>query len=204
MEWSTLQVLIAGSCRKYYQHQFYAKMNLIGNIDQEAKQRLVDRNPNSWYKAFFKMEKGCRAYENVYPSGDNHYGVRKGDDSFGVNIENRTCTCNWWTLSGAPCVHTIVAYCFIKSDPALGKTCKNEPQLKPTKEKKKPGRKKIGSSLVYPSHEVGDAESTVGGSTADVDESGPIGVDESGINKERKKKKRERTSKVRLKRELVD
>nr|GEY29662.1 60S ribosomal protein L34 [Tanacetum cinerariifolium] len=29
------------------QHQFYTKMNLIDNIDPEAKQWLVDRNPNS-------------------------------------------------------------------------------------------------------------------------------------------------------------
>ncbi|GJX31821.1 hypothetical protein Tco_0241676 [Tanacetum coccineum] len=46
------------------QHTFYSKMNLIGNIDPEAKQWLVDRNPNSWCRAFFKMDRGCAAYEN--------------------------------------------------------------------------------------------------------------------------------------------
>nr|GEZ40334.1 pentatricopeptide repeat-containing protein [Tanacetum cinerariifolium] len=59
------------------------------------------------------------------------------------------------------------------------KTCKNEPQPKPTKEKIKPRRKKAGSSSVYPSHEAGEAgPSTAAGSATVVDESGPTGVDE--------------------------
>ncbi|GKA52061.1 60S ribosomal protein L34 [Tanacetum coccineum] len=190
-------------------------------------------------------------YWTVCPCGDNNYEVRKGDESFGVNIEKRICSCNWWTLSGVPCVHTVAAYCFLKTDPALGvspwyskrmwqnaysyfikpvggsamwpntredpplppvqrkmpgrprklrikhvterdnvisrsgrqmtcqvcwqkghnkKTCKNEPQPKPTKEKKKPGRKKAGDA----------GPSTAAGSATVVDESGPTGVDESG------------------------
>ncbi|GJY65395.1 60S ribosomal protein L34 [Tanacetum coccineum] len=59
-------------------------------------------------------------YWTVCPCGDNNYEVRKGDESFGVNIEKRICSCNWWTLSGVPCVHTVAAYCFLKTDPALG------------------------------------------------------------------------------------
>nr|GEV61879.1 hypothetical protein [Tanacetum cinerariifolium] len=31
----------------------------------------------------------------VYPCGNNVFEVRKGDDSYGVNIENRTCACKW-------------------------------------------------------------------------------------------------------------
>nr|GEW40109.1 splicing factor [Tanacetum cinerariifolium] len=37
-------------------------MNLIGNIDPEAKQWLVDRNPSSWCRAFFKMDRGVSAW----------------------------------------------------------------------------------------------------------------------------------------------
>ncbi|GKD13768.1 60S ribosomal protein L34 [Tanacetum coccineum] len=167
------------------QHTFYSKMNLIGNIDPEAKQWLVDRNPNSWCRAFFKMDRGCAAYENgisesyhnairiargkplitmleeirvylmqrlysmhnlasnlvdsitpsirkeierlkeaqrfwiVYPCGNNEYEIRKGDTSYGVNIENRTCACKWWDLSGVPCVHAVAAFSFLKNDPIL-------------------------------------------------------------------------------------
>nr|GEV10786.1 hypothetical protein [Tanacetum cinerariifolium] len=116
------------------QHNFYSKMNLIRNIDPEAKQWLVDRNPNSWCRAFFKMDRGCAAYENsifesyhnsiriardsitpsirkeierlkhsqrywtVYPCGNNVFKVRKGDDSYGVNIDNRTCACKCYFI----------------------------------------------------------------------------------------------------------
>nr|GEX32951.1 leucine-rich repeat-containing protein [Tanacetum cinerariifolium] len=68
--------------------------------------------PNNWCKAFFKMDKDYASYEKeikhlketqrywiVYPCGNNQYEVRKGDDSFDVNIENRTCVCKWWDLS---------------------------------------------------------------------------------------------------------
>ncbi|GJW65268.1 vinorine synthase-like protein [Tanacetum coccineum] len=217
---------------------------------------LVDKNPNSWCRAFFKMDRGCGAYENgisesyhnsiriargkliitmleeirvylmqrlysmnnlasnladtITPSirkqiehlkitqrywtvclcGDNNYEVRKGDESFGVNIEKRICSCNWWTFSGVPCVHTVAAYCFLKTDPALGRgssvatspkkdarprklrikhvTERDNP--KPTNEKKKPRRKKAGDA----------GPSTTAGSATVVDESGPTGVDESG------------------------
>ncbi|GKB65532.1 60S ribosomal protein L34 [Tanacetum coccineum] len=202
------------------QHTFYSKMNLIGNIDPEAKQWLVDRNPNSWCRAFFKMDRGCAAYENgisesyhnairiargkplitmleeirvylmqrlysmhnlasnlidnitpsirkeikplkkaqrfwiVYPCGNNEYEIRNGDTSYGVNIENRTCACKWWDLSGVPCVHSVAAFSFLKMDPVLGghnkKICKNKKQPQPTVEKRTPGRKKADSNFVFP------------------------------------------------------
>ncbi|GJT81006.1 hypothetical protein Tco_1055348 [Tanacetum coccineum] len=156
--------LFWGAATSNVQHNFYTKMNLIGNIDPEAKQWLVDRNPNSWCRAFFKMDRGCAAYENgisesyhnsiriargkplitmleeirvylmqrlysmhtlatnlvdiitpsirkeiehlkhsqrywtVYPRGDNVFEVRNGDDSYGVNIENRTCACKCYFI----------------------------------------------------------------------------------------------------------
>ncbi|GJW81690.1 60S ribosomal protein L34, partial [Tanacetum coccineum] len=234
--------LFWGAAASTVQHNFYTKLNLIGNIDPEAKQWLVDRNPNSWCRAFFKMDRGCAAYENgisesyhnsiriargkplitmleeirvylmqrlysmhnlatnlvdsitpsirkeierlkhsqrywtVYPCGDNVFEVRKGDDSYGVNIENRTCACKWWDLSGVPCVHAMAAFSFLKNDPIIGvsawdnvitrsgrmmtcqncwekghnkKSCKKEKQPKPTVEKRAPGRKKVGSNFVF-------------------------------------------------------
>lgn len=56
--------LFWGAASTTIQHVFYNKMNLIGNIDPEAKQWLVDRNPNTWCRAFLKMDRGCAAYEN--------------------------------------------------------------------------------------------------------------------------------------------
>ncbi|GJW07318.1 60S ribosomal protein L34 [Tanacetum coccineum] len=177
--------LFWGVATSTVQNNFYTKLNLIGNIEPEVKQWLVDRNPN-WCRAFFKMDRGCAAYENgisesyhnsiriarskplitmleeirvylmqrlysmhnlatnlvdsitpsirkeierlkhsqrywtVYPCGDNVFEVRKGDDSYGVNIENRTCACKWWDLSDVPCVHSAAAFSFLKNDSILG------------------------------------------------------------------------------------
>ncbi|GJV06440.1 hypothetical protein Tco_1344096 [Tanacetum coccineum] len=267
-KWNGLhyKFLFWGAAGSTIQHQFYAKMNLIGNIDPEAKQWLVDRNPNSWCRAFFKMDRGCGAYENgisesyhnsiriargkpiitmleeirvylmqrlysmnnlasnladtitpsirkqiehlkitqrywtVCPCGDNNYEVRKGDESFGVNIEKRICSCNWWTLSGVPCVHTVAAYCFLKTDPALvggsamWPNTREDPPLPPV-QRKMPGRPRklrikhvterdnviSRSGRQMTCQKAGDARpNTAAGSATVVDESGPTGVDESG------------------------
>ena len=305
--------LFWGAASTTLQHVFYDKMNLIGNIDPEAKQWLVDRDPNTWCRAFFKMDRGCAAYENgisesyhnaiaiargkpiitmleeirlylmqrlctmnklasnvvdtitpsvrkelerlknssrywvAYACGANIYEVRKGDQSYGVNLENRTCSCKWWDLSGVPCVHAVAAFGFVKTDPVEGvsawyskrmwvnaysyfirpvggtsmwphttndpplppilrkmpgrprklrikhvtervnavtrsgrmmtcsicwekghnkKTCKKEPQPKPVKEKRKPGRKKAGSSFVFPSDVIGNKDEGTSGAAA--------------------------------------
>nr|GEY63967.1 hypothetical protein [Tanacetum cinerariifolium] len=68
-----------GAAASTVQHNFYSKMNLIGNIDPEAKQWLVDRNPNSWCRAFFKMDRGCPAYENgISKSYHNSIRIARG------------------------------------------------------------------------------------------------------------------------------
>ncbi|GKA28001.1 60S ribosomal protein L34 [Tanacetum coccineum] len=70
------------------------------------------------------MDRGCATYENgiseSYHNAIRIYRVRKVDESFGVNIETRTCTYKWWDLNGVPCVHSIAAFCFLKIDPLLG------------------------------------------------------------------------------------
>lgn len=56
----------------------------------------------------------------VYPSGFKEFEVRKMDESYGVHLEKKECTCRWWNLSGIPCVHVVAAYCFVHQDPASG------------------------------------------------------------------------------------
>lgn len=65
-KWNSLHYksLFWGDASTTVQSKFYLKMNLIRNMDQEAKQWLVDWNPNSWSRCFFKMDKGCAAFEN--------------------------------------------------------------------------------------------------------------------------------------------
>nr|GEX51097.1 hypothetical protein [Tanacetum cinerariifolium] len=43
--------------------------------------------------------------------------VRKGDQSFGVNLNKMKCVCNMWQLSGIPCVHAMAGYMHMKMNP---------------------------------------------------------------------------------------
>lgn len=44
--------------------RFEAKMEEIKSLDEEAHKYLLERNPNSWCRAFFAMDRSCSAYEN--------------------------------------------------------------------------------------------------------------------------------------------
>nr|GEV05294.1 hypothetical protein [Tanacetum cinerariifolium] len=45
---------------------FYAKMDNIKYINVEAYEYLVQRNPNTWCRAFFNLDVKCAAFENGY------------------------------------------------------------------------------------------------------------------------------------------
>ncbi|GKD02181.1 hypothetical protein Tco_1177155, partial [Tanacetum coccineum] len=162
--------------------QFEAHMETIKVINPLAYNYLVERNPNTWSRAFFEMDRRCAAFENgisesfnkailvprgkpiitmleeirlyimqrlfemnklassledsitpsirkrlellkdkqrywdVVPSGFQVLEVRKGDDSFGVNLQNKVCSCRMWELSGVPCVHAVAAYMHLNID----------------------------------------------------------------------------------------
>nr|GEV72446.1 60S ribosomal protein L34 [Tanacetum cinerariifolium] len=49
----------------------------------------IDRNPNSWCKAFFKMDRGCAAYENGI-SESYHNSIRIARDSITPSIRKET------------------------------------------------------------------------------------------------------------------
>ena len=46
------------------QQQFEHNMEQIRLLDQSAYDYLVQRNPNSWSRAFFAMDRRCAAFEN--------------------------------------------------------------------------------------------------------------------------------------------
>ncbi|GKA77452.1 hypothetical protein Tco_0783913, partial [Tanacetum coccineum] len=146
------------------QHTFYSKMNLIGNIDPEAKQWLVDRNPNSWCRAFFKMDRGCAAYENgISESYHNSIRIARGKPL----IKHVTERDNVITRSGRMMT---CQNCWEKGHNK--KSCKKEKQPKPTVEKRAPGRKKVGSNFVFQASPSVADPSSVGPSVADSTGSG--------------------------------
>lgn len=58
----------------------------------------------------------CRYYI-VVPSGNNIFEVRSETNAYVVKLQEHTCTCGSWQLSGIPCAHTIAALGFINKDP---------------------------------------------------------------------------------------
>ncbi|GKC00229.1 hypothetical protein Tco_0986365, partial [Tanacetum coccineum] len=138
---------IKSSCT--LEQQFQQIIDQIKLLDAIAYHYLIQRNLNSWSRAFFEMDRRCAAFENgisesfnkaiiafslediitpsirkrlellkekqrewiVFPSGFQELEVRKGDQSYGVNLQYKV-------------------------------SCKADPQPKPEVEKKPPGRKK--------------------------------------------------------------
>ncbi|GKD36169.1 zinc finger, PMZ-type containing protein [Tanacetum coccineum] len=75
----------------------------------------------------------------VYPSGFQELEVRKGDESYGVDLMNKVCGCRTWELSGVPCVHVMAGYMHLNKDSDNGEHgynkagCKNEASPQPKK-----------------------------------------------------------------------
>ncbi|KAK1414874.1 hypothetical protein QVD17_30635 [Tagetes erecta] len=53
----------------------------------------------------------------VIPSDNVIFEVKNEKDAYVVNIDEHTCTCCSWQLSGIPCVHTIAALSFLNKEP---------------------------------------------------------------------------------------
>ncbi|GJT85446.1 pentatricopeptide repeat-containing protein [Tanacetum coccineum] len=58
------------------------------------------------YEGFRKQYSGVELW-HVIPAGGNNFKVRNGSKAFGVNEQDRSCTCRMWQLSGLPCLHAI-------------------------------------------------------------------------------------------------
>ncbi|GJU51184.1 hypothetical protein Tco_1220739 [Tanacetum coccineum] len=192
---------VAASCT--LEHQFQQIMDQIKLLDANAYDYLIQRNPNSWSRAFFEIDRRCVAFEIgiseiamnkiafsledritpsirkrlellkekqrewiVFLSGFQELEVRKGDQSYGVNLQYKKRT------NDVPPLPLIIRKMPDKPQKArikapgetsgsqvssVGRTmkckncwqkghnkasCKADPQPKPEVEKNPPGRKK--------------------------------------------------------------
>ncbi|GKD72119.1 hypothetical protein Tco_1330401 [Tanacetum coccineum] len=131
----------------FYGHKFLQKMEQIKDLDPAAHKWLVERNLNSWFRVFFEMDRCSATFKNgisvsiigsyqqeketgisegkakyclVYPSGYRKVEVRRGDVAYGVNLHTKKHGCNFWELSGIPCVYSMAAYYHMNMDLELG------------------------------------------------------------------------------------
>nr|GEX12716.1 zinc finger, PMZ-type [Tanacetum cinerariifolium] len=127
--------------RSTIEQQFQEHMEQIKLLDPLAYDYLVQRYPNIWSRAFFEMDMRCAAFENgisesfnrailspricinplhrhwfVFPSGFQELEVRNRDESYGVNLQHKVCSCRMWELSGVPCVHAVAGYMHLNQD----------------------------------------------------------------------------------------
>ncbi|CAI9282734.1 unnamed protein product [Lactuca saligna] len=59
-----------------------------------------------------KLKKQQRFW-GVIPSGIQQYEVRIGNDGYVVDLNNNTCGCRSWQVSGIPCVHAVAAISYL-------------------------------------------------------------------------------------------
>ncbi|XP_076943572.1 uncharacterized protein LOC143613850 [Bidens hawaiensis] len=103
---------------------FERHMEELKTSSKGAYDHLMERNPITWSKSFFEVGRACDAYENgmsesfnsriqtarrkpiismhydVIPSGNKIFEVRSAKYAYVVKIQEQTCTCGSWQLSG--------------------------------------------------------------------------------------------------------
>ncbi|GJW90711.1 multidrug resistance-associated protein 5 [Tanacetum coccineum] len=124
---------VAASCT--VDQQFLLKMEQIKELDPAAHKWLVERNPNSWCKAFFEMDRCSAAFENGISESFNSKIV----PARGVGLYTLVDSERFWELSGIPCVHAMVAYYHMNMEPelgSLGQSYGNPAPLPPIKRKR--------------------------------------------------------------------
>ncbi|GJT83933.1 calcium/proton exchanger [Tanacetum coccineum] len=188
--------LFWGATTSTLAQQFEQMMAQLRLLDESAYDYLIERNPNSWSRAFFEMDRRCDAFENdisesfnraillprhkpiitmleeiriyvmqrlvamnklalnledtitpsirkqleilkVKQSGFQELEVRKGDESYGVDLMNKVCGCGMWELSGVPCVHAMAGYMHLNKDSYNGKDVWNATKKESSQQQKK-------------------------------------------------------------------
>ncbi|CAI9299353.1 unnamed protein product [Lactuca saligna] len=151
--------------------RFEGIMKEIRVIDIQAYDHLMERDPKSWSRAFFVLDRSCDAIENgicesfnaiivharkkpiitmleeirrywyVIPSGVQQFEVRSVHEVYAVYLNQRTCACRGWQLS------EMFGNCYKYTiNPLNGSemwpSWEGQPML-PPKRKRLPGRPKV-------------------------------------------------------------
>ncbi|KAG8373885.1 hypothetical protein BUALT_Bualt11G0071800 [Buddleja alternifolia] len=119
-------------------NEFSRFMEEMNNLSNEAAEWFNDKPPQHWSRAFFStdlkcdmlLNNGCEYFNNnilhvrelpvlsmlewIMEFYDMHYLVRSfdGTEQHTVDLENYTCRCRKWDISGIPCKHACSAITF--------------------------------------------------------------------------------------------
>ena len=64
-------------------------------------------------KSLISDSRTCKAFN----SGDGFYEIKDGKSTLSVSLNDRTCMCNAWQLTGIPCKHAVRAILHSSQDP---------------------------------------------------------------------------------------
>lgn len=67
-------------------------------------------------QSMLEKEKDKAAYCDVIPSTDTIFNVNHNLDQLVVDLENKTCTCRKWDLTGVPCCHSVACIFFLNME----------------------------------------------------------------------------------------
>nr|KAJ0185685.1 hypothetical protein LSAT_V11C900486450 [Lactuca sativa] len=98
------------AARSTVPQKFEYHMNEIKKLEPLAYEHLMERDPKTWCKAFFRF------WQEV-PSGYMQFEVRVETEGYAVDLNTRQCGCRAWQLAGYPCVHGYAAISSLNRDP---------------------------------------------------------------------------------------
>ncbi|CAH1414796.1 unnamed protein product [Lactuca virosa] len=79
----------------------------------DVKGKLMFNEDIPWKKQLPIL--GMR-YWQVLPSGLNTFETRNLGESYGVDLEKKTCTCRIWQMNGYGCVHSVATISYVNRD----------------------------------------------------------------------------------------
>ncbi|KAK8650684.1 hypothetical protein V6N13_140311 [Hibiscus sabdariffa] len=104
------------AARVTYVTQFQSAMDELKVFSEKAWQWLSSKDPTHWSKSHFSL--GCKSDMLLNNNCECFNKVSCGPSSqHSVNIQEWTCSCRKWQLTGIPCIHAISVILSIEDRP---------------------------------------------------------------------------------------
>lgn len=87
----------------------YKKMERIKKVSDKLCPKIREK-----LKELKQWSRNCIASPGLW----GVFEVRHREDMFAVKLDERTCSCKSWDISGIPCIHALAAIHYMKLDPA--------------------------------------------------------------------------------------
>ncbi|XP_022861085.1 uncharacterized protein LOC111381527 [Olea europaea var. sylvestris] len=101
-----------GAAKSSHLGSFKYWMSKIESANEKAYGWLMKKLPSEWSRSHFFDQSKCEMFLNNLCECFNSFVLEDKDKSvltmeFVVDMENQTCTCRRWQISGIPCLHVI-------------------------------------------------------------------------------------------------